>query len=175
MPIYFWNDKNDKRYNESYFEMYPGKWRHGDWIKISNQDSIVIFGRSDSTLNRGGVRIGTSEIYNAVESLEEIKDSVVVCVNNENEEEVMLLFVVLEENIQLDDVLRKKLNTQLRKMYSPRHVPNGVFPIQEVPYTISGKKMETPVKKLLSGQNLNVSKDAMKNPDSLDFFEEFQL
>jgi len=175
MPIYFWNDKNNKRYQESYFGMYPGKWRHGDWIKISKQGTLVIFGRSDSTLNRGGVRIGTSEIYSAIESLEEIKDSVVVCVNNEQQDEIMLLFIVPEKGIQLDTQLKKKINTQLIKMYSPRHVPNEVIPIEEVPYTISGKKMETPIKKILSRQALNISKDAMKNPESLNFFEEFQV
>jgi len=175
MPIYFWNDKNDERYKDSYFEMYPGKWRHGDWIRIDNKGAVIIFGRSDSTLNRGGVRIGTSEIYNATESLSEIKDSVVVCIDGNEGDQHMLLFVVLRNDVELDASLKKKINTELRKMYSPRHVPDEIHVINQVPYTISGKKMESPIKKLLSGKPLNVSKDSMKNPESLNFFEDFKL
>jgi acetoacetyl-CoA synthetase len=175
MPIYFWNDKNNKRYTESYFEMYPGKWRHGDWIKVDNKGAVIIFGRSDSTLNRGGVRIGTSEIYNASESLSEIMDSVVVCIDQSNGDQLMLLFVVLQNDIKLDKNLKMKINTQLRKMYSPRHIPDQIHVVDQVPYTISGKKMESPIKKLLSGKALNVSKDSMRNPESLIFFERFEL
>ncbi|MFT6717449.1 MAG: acetoacetyl-CoA synthetase [Saprospiraceae bacterium] len=175
MPIYFWNDKNNKRYQESYFEMYPEKWRHGDWIKISKEGSVIIFGRSDSTLNRGGVRIGTSEIYNATETFEEIKDSVVVCVNNTKGDELMLLFVVLKEGVQLNAKLKIKINKQLIRMYSPRHMPDQIIPIQEVPYTMNGKKMETPIKKILSGKTLSTSTDAMKNPESLKFFQNYKL
>lgn len=176
MPIYFWNDKNNQRYHSSYFEMYPNKWRHGDWIKINKSGSVIIFGRSDSTLNRGGVRIGTSEIYIATETLPEIKDSIVICIDHENGTQNMLLFVVLNSTERkLDRVLKAKINQQLMNQYSPRHVPNSIHTISEVPYTISGKKMEAAVKKILSGKSIvgNVATDSMKNPHSLSFFEQF--
>ena len=171
MPIYFWNDKNHKRYQASYFDMFENKWRHGDWIKISKRGTVIIYGRSDSTLNRSGVRIGTSEIYNAAESLKEIQDSVVVCIKSKSGQQVMLLFVVLASESKLDGTLKNKINTQLSSMYSPRHVPNQIMAVPQIPYTISGKKMEIPIKKILSGQAIHVSKDAMKNPESLTFYE----
>ncbi|MCX6181671.1 MAG: acetoacetate--CoA ligase [Bacteroidetes bacterium] len=175
MPIYFWNDANNEKYKSSYFEMYPGKWRHGDWIKITARKSVIIFGRSDATLNRGGVRIGTSEVYSAVESVVEVKDSMVICTDEEGGEHYMPLFVVLREGFALDDALKSKIKSELRKQYSPRHVPDEIFQVSEIPYTISGKKMETPVKKILMGTPLEkaVTQDAMKNPESLKFFVEF--
>ena len=175
MPIYFWNDTNNEKYRSSYFEMYAGKWRHGDWIKITKRNSVVIFGRSDSTLNRGGVRIGTSEVYSAVESVSEVKDSLVVCTDEPGGEHYMPLFVQLREGVVLDDALQLKIKTALRQQYSPRHVPDAIFQIPEIPYTISGKKMETPVKKILMGTPLEkaATKDAMKNPESLLFFVAF--
>jgi len=175
MPIYFWGDKNNEKYKASYFEMYEGRWRHGDWIKITSRNSVIIFGRSDATLNRGGVRIGTSEVYSAVESVKEVKDSMVICTDEEGGEHYMPLFVVLKEGVVLSDELKSKIKTELRKQYSPRHVPDEIIEVKEIPYTISGKKMETPVKKLLMGIPLEkvASTDAMKNPSSLEFFVNF--
>jgi acetoacetyl-CoA synthetase len=172
MPVYFWGDAGNRRYASSYFDMYPGIWRHGDWIRITPRGTLIIYGRSDATLNRGGVRIGTSEVYSAVEGLEEITDSLVVCIEREDGSQYMPLFVVVAEGSILHDDLKKKINTALRNQFSPRHVPDAIFGIGEIPYTISGKKMETPVKKILSGMDItgSISRDAMKNPDSLDVF-----
>lgn len=175
MPIYFWNDPSNERYRESYFKHYPGKWRHGDWIKINSHGGIEIFGRSDSTLNRGGVRIGTSEVYSAVESVPEVKDSLVLCIDYENGKQYMPLFVVLKDGAKLSPELIQTIKTQLKTQYSPRHIPDEIIQIKEVPYTISGKKMEAPIKKILMGIPLekSASKDAMKNPNSISFFEDF--
>jgi acetoacetyl-CoA synthetase len=173
MPIYFWNDIDNNRYKSSYFEMYPNVWRHGDWIKITPRNSLIIYGRSDATLNRGGVRIGTSEIYSAVESLDEITDSLVVCIDKKNGTQHMPIFIVLKEGFELNDELIKKLKTTIKTQFSPRHVPDKFIEIKEIPYTISGKKMETPVKKIIMGIPIEIAacKDAMKNPDSLLFFK----
>ena len=167
MPIYFWNDPDGERYRSSYFEMYPGVWRHGDWIKLTPRGGAVIYGRSDSTINRGGVRMGTAELYSAVEALPEVLDSLVVDV-----EESMLLFCVLRDGVSLDDDLRKRLAKQLREHCSPRHVPDDVFQIAEVPRTLSGKKLEVPVKKILLGTDPEraASRDSLANPAALDFF-----
>lgn len=172
MPIYFWGDKDNKRYRESYFEMYPDVWRHGDWIKITEKGTVIIYGRSDATLNRGGVRIGTSEVYQAVESIPEVLDSLVLSIEKEGGTYYMPLYVVLAEGIELDSDMIKKIKTQLRTQFSPRHVPDEIMAIPAVPYTISGKKMETPVKKILMGMDPGkaISKDAMRNPEALEFF-----
>ncbi|MDX2250431.1 MAG: acetoacetate--CoA ligase [Bacteroidia bacterium] len=172
MPVFFWDDPGNERYFNSYFDVYPGLWRHGDWIKITERGSVIIYGRSDATLNRGGVRIGTSEVYRAVESIPEVLDSMVICIEKEGGEFFMPLFVVLREGEKLDDELKKRINFALRDQFSPRHVPDAIFQTGEIPYTISGKKMETPVKKILMGTPIlkAVSKDAMKNPASLDYF-----
>src|SRR6266511_4292467 len=146
MPLFLWNDPNGERYRESYFEMYPGVWRHGDWIKITSRGTAVIYGRSDSTINRGGVRMGTSEIYSAVEAVPDVLDSLVVDVD-----ETMLLFVVLREGAELGDDLRRDIARRIREHCSPRHVPDEVVRIAEVPRTLSGKKLEVPVKKILTG------------------------
>ncbi len=175
MPIYFWGDTAYKKYNESYFEMYPGIWRHGDWTEITNRSSVIIYGRSDSTLNRGGIRIGTSEIYRAVEGLDFVKDSLVIYLDK-GKQDYMPLFVVLEKNIELTSHLVKEIKTVIRKAYTPRHVPDDIIKINEVPYTISGKKMETPIKKILLGQPVEkvISKDAMRNPEAIAFFVELK-
>ncbi len=172
MPVFFWGDKDNERYHASYFEQYPGVWRHGDWIKITERDGVVIFGRSDATLNRDGVRIGTSEIYHAVEQTPEVADSLVVCLEEEGGRYFMPLFVVMRPNAALDDAIRKSINTRLRTLYSPRHVPDAIYAVAEIPYTISGKKMEAPVKKILMGMDPDkaASKDTMRNPGSLDYF-----
>lgn len=172
MPAFFWGDQNNERYRASYFEMYTDVWRHGDWIEITDRNTLIIYGRSDATLNRGGVRIGTSEVYSGVSSLEEISDSLVVCLDYEDGSHFMPLFVVLQPGVNLDDSLRKRIASTLRSRFSPRHVPDEVFAVSQIPYTISGKKMESPVKKILSGMDISgsVSRDAMKNPEALDAF-----
>ena len=175
MPIYFWNDENNARYQGSYFEHYPGIWRHGDWIEITRRGSVIIFGRSDATLNRDGVRIGTSEVYSAIDSIPELTDSIVVCIEKEGGQYFMPLFVVMKEGKLLDAEMKKNIKDHLRKLYSPRHVPDEIYAIPEVPYTISGKKMEAPVKKILMGTDPEkaASRDTMRNPDSLMYFLPF--
>ena len=175
MPIYFWNDEGPfgERYRESYFEMYPGVWRHGDWIQIKSTGACVIHGRSDSTINRGGVRMGTSEIYSAVEKVEEVQESLVVDVQT-TEKAYMPLFIILKEGVELDEDLKKRIGARIREECSPRHVPNDVFAVPEIPKTLNGKKLEVPVKKILSGTPPEeaASKDSMSNPESLDRFAE---
>lgn len=175
MPLYFWNDENNERYYESYFDTFPGVWRHGDWIKITPRGSCQIYGRSDSTINRGGIRMGTSEIYSAVESIDGIEDSLVVDVSDEKGKAYMPLFVVLQEGVVLDDALKAEIAARIRKHCSPRHVPNDVFAIDEVPRTLNGKKLEVPIKKILMGFPLEkaVNKGSMSNPETLDYFIEF--
>jgi acetoacetyl-CoA synthetase len=169
MPLYFWNDPDGSRYRESYFEMYPGVWRHGDWIKLTPRGGAVIYGRSDSTINRQGVRMGTSEIYSAVEALPEVLDSLVVDVN-----EWMPLYVVLREGEELDDELRGEIRRRVRESCSPRHLPDEIVQIAEVPRTLSGKKLEVPVKKILLGTDPEraASRDSLANPEALDVFTE---
>lgn len=174
MPVFFWNDENNRRYYSSYFEKYQGIWCHGDWIEITHRNSIIIFGRSDATLNRDGVRIGTSEVYSAVDAIREVSDSLVVCLEREGGKFFMPLFVVLRKDVDLSDDLKKKIKAQLKSQYSPRHVPDEIYQVDDIPYTISGKKMETPVKKILMGMDPSkvASKDTMKNPGALDYFVE---
>src|SRR6266849_3039426 len=151
MPLFFWNDPAHQRYQESYFSLYPGIWRHGDWIKITPRGSAIIYGRSDSTINRAGIRIGTSEIYRIIESLPEVLDSLVVGVELPHGRYYMPLFVVLREGVELDDALKAKINGKLRTTISPYHVPDEILTIPEVPRTLNGKKLEVPIKKLLMG------------------------
>ena len=176
MPIYFWNDKDFKRYRSSYFEHYEGVWRHGDWVRINENGGLVILGRSDATLNRHGIRIGTSEIYQCLNKIEEIKDSLIVNIEKENGDHYMPLFVMLQDGKKLNEDLIQVINEKLKNYYSPRYVPDDIIPVDDIPYTISGKKMETPVKKILMGMNVNSSynKDAMRNPNSMEFFKSFQ-
>ena len=176
MPVYFWNDKEDKKYKASYFEHYPGKWRHGDFIKINSEtDGIIIYGRSDATLNRHGIRIGTSEIYRAVDKVKEIEDSLIINLELDKGKHYMPLFVKMRRNVQLSEDIKMKINTQLKKEYSPRHVPDEIIAVNDIPYTISGKKMEAPIKKILLGLPLekSINFDTMRNPDSVQFFIEF--
>jgi len=170
MPLYFWNDTENVKYNESYFDKFPKVWAHGDWIKITSDEGIIIYGRSDATLNRGGVRIGTAEIYNAVNELEEVKDSLVITTDESDGSSKMLLFAQLVDNLKLDDEIQTKIKANLRKQYSPRHVPDVVFEVNDIPYTLSGKKLEIPVKKIFSGVSIEkaVSKDIMRNPECLE-------
>ncbi len=174
MPLFFWDDPERRRYQASYFEMYPGVWRHGDWIKITPHGSCVIYGRSDSTLNRGGVRIGTSEFYRVVEEMPEVLDCLVVDTGQLGREGRLLLFVVLRERTPLDNALRSRIKQKLREELSPRHSPDEIYAIAEVPRTINGKKLEVPVKRILGGAppEQAVSADAMSNPQTLRFFVE---
>lgn len=175
MPIYFWNDPDGQKYLGSYFDTYPGIWRHGDWVRITPRSTLVIYGRSDATLNRQGVRIGTGEIYNALLPLFEIKDSLIVNLELSSGRHYMPLFVMLNEGVELDDRLKQKIRQTLRDDCSPRHVPDDIIVVPDIPYTISGKKMETPVKKILLGRSVSqaANVDSMRNPHSLDFFVAF--
>lgn len=172
MPLYFWNDPDSQRYQESYFEMFPGVWRHGDWIKITSRDSLVIYGRSDSTINRQGVRMGTSEIYRTVEDIPEVLDSLVVDLEGLGGSSYMPLFVVLKPGVELDDDLKTRINTRIRSSLSPRHVPNEIYAIPEIPRTLSGKKLEVPVKKIMLGVPIEkaANPDSMSNPQVLRYF-----
>ena len=172
MPLYLWNDPENTRYNECYFDMYPGVWRHGDWLKITSRGSGVILGRSDSTINRFGVRMGSSEIYAAVEELAEVADSLVFGFETPAGQYVMPLFVVLTEGVELDDSLKKSINDKIRTALSPRHVPDEIYAIREVPRTLNAKKLEVPVKKILSGIPVEkaVNIDSMGNPEAIDYF-----
>src|SRR3954449_3425097 len=175
MPLFFWGDEDGSRLRESYFEMYPGVWRHGDWIEITERRTAIISGRSDSTINRGGIRMGTAEIYRAVLALDEVVDALVVDVPREGTDGWMPLFVVLREGAKLDDDLVKAIRTRIREDCSPRHVPNEIHQIDAVPRTLSGKVLEVPVKKILMGQPADkaASRDSLQNPEALDWFVEF--
>ena len=192
MPLYLWGDKDGSRYLSSYFDMYPAGhgrqpgggdgpasmgavWRHGDWLKIGSNGGCVIYGRSDATINRHGLRMGTSEIYSAVESLPEVLDSLVVDLEYLGRDSYMPLFVVLRPGSTLDDAVRARINGAVRTALSPRFVPDDIFAVAEVPRTLSGKKQELPIKKLLLGQPIEkvVNKDAMANPGCLDWYVAF--
>ncbi len=172
MPLFFWGDADGSRYRDSYFDVYPGVWRHGDWIEITERETAIIYGRSDSTINRGGIRMGTSEIYRAVLADEAIADALVVDIPRPGTEGWMPLFVVLADGAKLDDELKKRVAAAIRSRCSPRHVPNEMIQITEVPRTLSGKVLEVPVKKILTGTPVEkaASPDSMANPESLDFF-----
>jgi acetoacetyl-CoA synthetase len=172
MPLYLWNDQDNARYLSSYFDTYPGVWRHGDWIKIGEDGGCIIYGRSDATINRQGLRMGTSEIYSAVEALPEVLDSMVVDLEYLGRDSYMPLFVVLRPGVALDDAMKKKINDAIKTSLSPRFVPNEIFAVAEIPRTLSGKKQELPIKKLLLGQPLErvVNKEAMANPGCLDWY-----
>ncbi|MEM7406923.1 MAG: AMP-binding protein, partial [Pseudomonadota bacterium] len=169
MPLEFWNDPDGSRYHESYFAAYPGVWRHGDLIRITPRGSSVISGRSDSTLNRSGIRIGTSEIYRTVEAIDGIVDSMVVHLQLDTDNDVLPLFVVLADGTELDDALKQEIRTRLRRERSPRHVPDEVVAVSAVPYTLTGKKMEVPIKRILLGQDATkvANADAMANPECI--------
>ncbi|MDP4920873.1 MAG: acetoacetate--CoA ligase [Solirubrobacteraceae bacterium] len=177
MPVSFWGDHDGSRLRESYFEMYPGLWRHGDWIEITERGTAIIYGRSDSTINRGGVRIGTSEIYRAVLREDAIADALVVDLPTDDSvsESLILLFVVLAEGSELDDTMTARIRSDLRAACSPRHVPDEVIAVPAVPRTISGKLLEVPIKRILAGADpeLVASRGSLSNPDSLDWFIAF--
>jgi acetoacetyl-CoA synthetase len=172
MPLYLWNDPDGERYRDSYFSTYPGIWRHGDWIEITERGTAIISGRSDSTINRGGVRMGTAEIYRAVLAVDEVVDALVVDVPREGGDDWMPLFVVMREGAELDEDLEKRIRTRIREDASPRHVPNEIVAVKAVPRTLSGKVLELPVKRILMGTppEKAASRDSLANPDALDFF-----
>ena len=173
MPIHLWNDPDGERYRDSYFSVYPGIWRHGDWIEITERGTAIITGRSDATINRGGVRMGTAELYRAVLALDEVVDALVVDVPRAGTDGVMSLFVVLREGAELDDSLVARIRSRVREDCSPRHVPDEIHAIPEVPRTLSGKALEVPVKRILMGRPADevASRDSLANPDSLAYFE----
>jgi acetoacetyl-CoA synthetase len=192
MPLYFWGDENRARYLSSYFDMYPAGmgrnpnggdlpasagavWRHGDWLRVYPDGSCVIYGRSDATINRHGLRMGTSELYRAVEALPEVLDAMVVDLEYLDQDSYMPLFVVLRPGLQLDEPLRQRLNQAIKQALSPRFVPNGIFQVDEIPRTLTGKKQELPIKKLLLGQALEkvINQDAMANPGCLAWYVAF--
>jgi acetoacetyl-CoA synthetase len=156
MPIFFWGDEDGSRLRDSYFDYYPGVWRHGDWIQITSRGTAIIYGRSDSTINRGGVRMGTSEIYRAVLAVDDVVDALVVDVPREGSDGWMPLFVVLREGCELTDELTAEIRRRVREDCSPRHVPNEVRQVGEIPRTLSGKVLEVPVKRILRGAREDV-------------------
>lgn len=175
MPLRFWNDVNGQRYFDSYFDMYPGVWRHGDWLRIGKDGGAIIYGRSDATINRHGVRMGTAELYRAIEAMPEVLDSLVVDLEYLGRESYMPLFVVLRDGLALTDALKAQMIANIRTALSARHVPNEIFAVPEIPRTMSGKKQELPIKKLLLGQAIEkvLNRDTMANPASLDWFIAF--
>ncbi|HEX2013462.1 MAG TPA: acetoacetate--CoA ligase, partial [Roseateles sp.] len=180
MPLRFWNDPGDRRYRDSYFDMYRGPngegvWRHGDWLRITPGGGGIIYGRSDATINRHGIRMGTAELYRAVEALPEVLDSLVVDLEYLGRDSYMPLFVVLREGLSLDAALERRLREAIRAALSARHVPNEIFQVASVPRTLSGKKMELPVKKLLLGAAPETlfKRDAMANAEAVDWFAAF--
>ncbi len=168
MPIYFWDDPDGKKYHDAYFDVYPGVWRHGDYIEINERGGVVIYGRSDATLNPGGVRIGTAEIYRQVEQLDEIADSLVIGQPWRNDIRVVL-FVKMMPGYELDDALRDRIRRTIRSNASPRHVPAKILEVPDVPYTLNMKKVELAVKKVIQGRTV-LNKDALRNPEILDHY-----
>jgi acetoacetyl-CoA synthetase len=175
MPLYFWGDEGKQRYLSSYFDMYPGVWRHGDWLKVTDSGHCIIYGRSDATINRHGLRMGTSELYSAVEALPEVLDSMVVDLEYLGRESYMPLFVVLRPGLTLDAALQARLRDAVKTALSPRFVPDDILQVAEIPRTLSGKKQELPIKKLLLGQPIEkvVNPDAMANPGCLAWYGDF--
>jgi acetoacetyl-CoA synthetase len=172
MPVCFWNDPEKKRYLESYFQDYPGVWRHGDFFRVNDRGGCFVLGRSDATLNRHGVRIGTAEIYRSLATLPEIDDSLIVNLDLPHGQFFMPLFVKLKGGLQLDEPLRERIRATIRREYSPRHVPDKIYPVEDIPFTLTGKKMEVPVRKILMGvaPEKAANRDAVANPHALDYF-----
>ena len=168
MPVFFWNDDDGEKYRKAYFDKFPGVWAHGDFIEINDHGGLKIFGRSDSTLNPGGVRIGTAEIYRVVEAFDEVIDSLVIGQEWKGDQR-MILFLKLSESVSINDDLTKKLRQSIKSNCSPRHVPEIILPVDDIPYTLSGKKVEIAVKKIIDGEDV-INRDALANPDSLDLF-----
>ncbi|WP_407407517.1 acetoacetate--CoA ligase [Peribacillus sp.] len=177
MPLYFWNDHDGARYFDSYFDTYPGIWKHGDWIKIDDRGSCIIYGRSDSTINRSGVRMGTSDIYRVVEAMDEVMESLVIDREVLGRGSSLLLFVVLKRENTLDSNLMTKIKNEIREHVSPRFIPDEIYLVNQIPKTLNGKKMEVPIRKLLLGFEFDkvVNPDSMSNPESLSFFKQLAI
>jgi acetoacetyl-CoA synthetase len=175
MPVKFWDDPEDRRYRESYFDTYPGIWRHGDFARFNARGGVFVLGRSDSTLNRHGIRVGTAEIYRSLALLEEIDDALIVNLDLPGGKFFMPLFVKLREGFTLDETLVRRMNAQLRRDYSPRHVPDKIYPVLDIPYTLTGKKLEVPVRRILMGlaPDKAANRAALRNPEALDYFIEY--
>ena len=171
MPVFFWNDPDKIKYKTAYFEHYPGIWRHGDFIKITEKGGVIIYGRSDATLNPGGIRIGTAEIYRIVESMDEVSDSIVIGQSWKNDVRI-ILFVVLRDGLEITNELILKIKSKIKEMATPRHVPSKILGIKEVPRTLSGKKVELAVSKIINGETVS-NTDALANPESLNQFANF--
>jgi len=171
MPIYFWNDPDNTKYHNAYFDVYPNVWRHGDFIEIKKETGgVIIYGRSDATLNPGGVRIGTAEIYRCLEALEQIADSLVIGQDWKNEVRV-ILFVKMAEGYQLSEELEDIIRKNIRQSASPRHVPSKIIAVKDIPYTLNMKKVELAVKKVIQGEPV-LNRDALANPESLDLYKD---
>ena len=168
MPIFFWDDTDSSKYHAAYFNVYPGIWRHGDFIEITERGGVVIHGRSDATLNPGGVRIGTAEIYRQVDQIVEIEDCVVVGQNWKNDVRV-ILFVKMSAGMKLTEDLKQKVKHDIRANASPRHVPAKIVEVPDIPYTLNMKKVELAVKKIIEGLPV-LNKDALRNPEALEFY-----
>jgi acetoacetyl-CoA synthetase len=174
MPVSFWGDEDGRRYREAYFDMYPGVWRHGDWLELTPRGSGILYGRSDATINRGGIRMGSAEIYRAVLTLPEVVDTLVVDLPGDDGVDVMPMFVVLADEASLDEGLVDRIRRTIREQVSPRHVPDRVFAVPELPRTLTGKTLEIPVKRLLLGAEIDrvASRDSLANPQALEWFEQ---
>lgn len=172
MPIYFWGDKDDIRYKESYFEQFPGVWTHGDWLQIDDDGSCVIYGRSDSTINRSGVRMGTSEVYKIVETIREVLDSLVIDLEYKDRDSNMPLFIVLADGVELTEKLNQQIKDKIKLELSPRFIPDDIIEVLAILKTLNGKKLEVPIRKILLGRDVeqSINRDAMANPDVLDFY-----
>jgi len=175
MPAGFWNDADGSRYRDSYFDLYPGIWRHGDFFRVNARGGCFVLGRSDATLNRHGVRIGTAEVYRSLINVPEIKDSLIVNLDLPDGGFFMPLFVNLREGQMLDEPLQERIRAQMREDYSPRHVPDKIYAVPGIPYTLTGKKMEVPVRRILMGMPVEkaANRSAMANPETLDYFVEY--
>jgi acetoacetyl-CoA synthetase len=172
MPLHFWNDPDEEKYMDAYFRRFPGIWHHGDFITVTEHGGIIMYGRSDATLNPGGVRIGTAEIYNVVENMPEVADSLVIGQDWESDVRVVL-FVKLAEGVELDEDLQKKIKNTIRANASPRHMPAKIIPIGDVPYTINMKKVELAVKNVIHGKPV-LNRDALRNPEALELYEDLE-
>jgi len=175
MPVQFWGDPQNQRYRDSYFDVYPGIWRHGDFVRFNRRGGVYVLGRSDSTLNRHGIRIGTAEIYRSLAQLEEIDDALIVNLDLPGGKFFMPLFVKLRSGRLLDEALGRRIAEQLRRDYSARHVPDKIYEVQEIPYTLTGKKLEVPVRRILMGMDPDkaANRAALINPAALDYFIDY--